>query len=78
MGEEYHSEFAISHEELYAELERLKSENYHLRRQLSNKNNIDKGQKKLIQKLEKKLKKYGETEQHYRNGRKRGARGFHG
>lgn len=78
MGQPYHSEFNISHEDLYAELERLKSENYHLKRQLKHKNNINGGQSKQIAALEKKLKKLNGNEQHYRNGRKRGARGFNG
>lgn len=78
MGEAYHSEFNISHEELYSQMEKLKSENYHLKRQLAHKNNINKGQQKTIASLERKLKKHGETVQHYRNGRKRGARGFNG
>ena len=78
MGEPYHSDFDISHETLYAELERLKAENYHLRKQLRNKNDINRGQKKLITSLQKKLKSYNTSEQHYRNGRKRGAHGFNG
>lgn len=78
MGEPYYSEFNISHEELYSELERLKSENYHLKRQLSHKQNINRGQSKQIAALEKKLKKENQNKQHYRNGRKRGANGFNG
>lgn len=78
MGEPYYSEFGINHEALYAELERVKSENYHLKRQLSNKNNINRGQSKTIASLEKKLKTVNKNKQHYRNGRKRGANGFNG
>lgn len=78
MGEPYYSEFNINHEELYLELERVKSENYHLKRQLSNKQNINRGQSKQIASLEKKLKANNKNKQHYRNGRKRGANGFNG
>jgi regulator of replication initiation timing len=78
MGEVYYSEFNINHEELYAEMERLKSENYHLKRQLSHKQNINRGQSKHIATLEKKLKAVNKSKQHYRNGRKRGANGFNG
>ncbi len=60
---------------LYLELERLKSENYHLRRQLKNQRSINKGQAKLIKTLEKKLKLVKGKDQHYRNGRKRGSYG---
>lgn len=78
MGEPYHSEFNISHENVYAELARVKGENYHLKRQLKNKNNINRGQSKLIASLQKELKQTGDTKQHYRNGRKRGSHGFNG
>lgn len=78
MGEPYYSEFNINHEELYLELERVKSENYHLKRQLSHKNNINRGQSKTIAALEKKLKHNNKNKQHYRNGRKRGSNGFNG
>jgi len=78
MGEAYYSEFDINHETVYAELERLKSENYHLKRQLAHKQNINRGQSKLIASLEKKLKKDNQTKQHYRNARKKGAYGFNG
>lgn len=79
MGEPYHSEFNLSHEDVYAELGRVKSENFHLKRQLKNKNNINLGQSKLIAKLEKEIKLLnGGKKQHYRNGRKRGSRGFNG
>lgn len=78
MGEPYHSEFSINHENLYLELERLKSENYGLKRQLKHQRNINKGQSKLIASLEKKLKLQNQDAQHYRNGRKRGSRGFNG
>lgn len=78
MGEPYHSEFNLSHEDVYAELGRIKAENYHLKRQLKHRNNINRGQSKLIASLEKELKQNGDTKQHYRNGRKRGARGFNG
>ena len=78
MGENYYSEFDLNHEEMYAELERLKSENYHLKRQLSHKQNINRGQSKQIAALEKKLKEVNKNEQHYRNGQKRGKHGFNG
>lgn len=79
MGErQYYSEFDLGHEQAYAELERLKSENYHLRRQLQHANNINRGQKKKLTAMEKKLKKANGNQQHYRNGRKRGSNGFNG
>lgn len=78
MGEPYYSEFGIQHETLYLELEKLKSENFHLKKQLSNKNNINRGQSKTIASLERKLKDKNGNKQHYRNGRKRGAKGFNG
>lgn len=78
MGEPYYSEFNLSHETVYLEMERLKSENYHLKKQLSNKNNINRGQSKTIASLERKLKDKNRNTQHYRNGRKRGAKGFNG
>lgn len=78
MGEPYYSDFNLNHETLYLELEQLRSENYHLKRQLSNKHNITRGQSKTIAALEKKLKKQNGSKQHYRNGQKRGAKGFNG
>jgi hypothetical protein len=78
MGEPYLSDFDISHERLYAEMERLKSENYHLKRQLRKKNDRLKGQDNYIGTLEKKLRHSNKDQQHYRNGRKRGAYGFKG
>jgi hypothetical protein len=75
MEDKYYSEFDLNHEELYAELERLKAENYHLKRQLSHKQNINRGQSKLIASLEKKLKDRNVDTQHYKNGRKRGGHG---
>lgn len=78
MGEPYYSEFNINYEQLYLELERVKSENYHLKRQLSNKQNINRGQSKQIAALEKKLKNKNKNQQYYRNGRKRGSNGFNG
>lgn len=78
MGEPYYSDFNLNHETLYLELEQLRSENYHLKRQLSNKNDITRGQSKLIASLERKLKKQNGSKQHYRNGQKRGANGFNG
>lgn len=78
LEEPYYSDFNINYEEVYSELERLKSENYSLKRQLRNKNSTNKEQRKLINKLTKKLKCYSETRQHYRNGRKRGSNGFNG
>jgi multidrug resistance efflux pump len=71
-------EFELNYEELYAELERLRGENYHLKRQLRNKNNRLSGQSKFIASLEKKLKERNKDTQHYKNGRKRGANGFNG
>lgn len=78
MEDKYYSEFDLNHEELYAELERLKAENYHLKRQLSHKQNINRGQSKLIASLEKKLKERNIDTQHYRNGQKRGKNGRNG
>lgn len=78
MGEPYYSEFNITHEEVYAELARVKAENYHLKGQLKHQRNINRGQSKLIGSLEKKLKGRNDNEQHYRNGRKRGSYGFNG
>lgn len=62
MGERYYSEFELGHEHLYLELERLKAENYSLKRQLSHNRNVNKRQSKLIASLQKKIKtgdKYG-------------------
>ncbi len=56
MGERYYSEFEIGHEQLYLELERLKAENYSLKRQLSHNRNTTKGQSKMIASLQKQLK----------------------
>jgi predicted metallo-beta-lactamase superfamily hydrolase len=78
MGQPYYSDFDISHETVYEELARTKAENFHLKKQLKNKNEINKGQKKTIAALSKKLKAVNKNEQHYRNGRKRGTRGFNG
>lgn len=75
--ERYYSDFDISHEELYARLEQLKAENYHLKRQLRNKNNIEKGHKNTIKVLSKKVKKKRGSKG-YRNGQKRGSNGFNG
>lgn len=78
MTERFYSTFGLNHEDVYLELEKVKAENYHLKRQLSNKNNINRGQSKTIASLEKKLKEVNKNKQHYRNGRKRGANGFNG
>lgn len=78
LADPYYSDYGINHEKLYLELEQIKSENYHLKRQLRHKNNIIHGQSKLIASLEKKIKDRNKDKQHYRNGRKRGANGFKG
>lgn len=75
MGQPYYSDFNISHEQVYSDLEKAKSENYHLKKQLKNQRSINKGQKKYIKSLERKLKTKNKNEQHYRNGRKRGKNG---
>lgn len=63
-------EIYLSNEALHDELERLKGENYHLKRQLRNKNNLVNGQKNYIRKLEKELKAYTGNVQHYKNGKR--------
>ncbi len=78
MGQPYHSEFNINHEQLYSELKRLKSENYHLSRQLINQRSVNRNQSRHIAKLEKKLKAANGKGQRYRNGQKRGSHGFNG
>lgn len=79
LGDEgYCSDYDISHEELYLELERLKAENYGLRRQLRNKSISVRNLKKTIRAMNKKLKSVNSNKEHYRNGRKRGSRGFNG
>lgn len=79
LGDEgYCSDYDISHEELYLELERLRAENYGLRRQLRNKNRSNKELKKTIRAMNKKLKNSNTSKNHYRNGQKRGSRGFNG
>lgn len=78
MTSQYFSEFDISHEHLYNELDRLRSENYHLKNRLSHIQNINKGQSKQITAMSRKLKQFNGSKQHYRNGRKKGSRGFNG
>lgn len=75
---DYVSSYNINHEHIYYEVERLKQENFHLRRQLAHKQNINRGQSRIIAAQNKKLKRYNEEEQHYRNGQKRGKRGRNG
>lgn len=71
--EEPHSDIEVD----YVELERLRAENYHLKRQLKHVRDTNRAQKKLIASFEKKLKEQNKKP-HYRNGRKRGANGFNG
>lgn len=75
---QYYSDFNLNHEQVYAENEKLKSENHQLRKKLSKKRDRIKGQDRYISKLERKVKEKNGDEQHYRNGRKRGSRGFKG
>lgn len=63
-------DIVLSNEELWDAFERLKAENYHLKRQLKNKNNLMKGKDKYIKKLERDSKEYKEKKQHYKNGKR--------
>lgn len=63
-------EFQLSNEEINEELNRLKGENFHLRRQLSKKNNLINGKDKYIRKLERELKELQPKKQHYKNGKR--------
>lgn len=60
----------LPNEQLYNEFQRLKDENYHLRRQLKNKNNLMRGKDKYIQKIERELKKLQSKKQKYKNGKR--------
>jgi hypothetical protein len=63
-------EINLSNEELIDAFNRLKDENYHLRRQLKNKNNLINGKDKYIRKIEKELKEVRPEKKHYRNGKR--------
>lgn len=54
---------------LYEEMQRLRSENYHLKKQLKNKNNELKGNRHTIRVLVKKVKE-SDKKQHYKNGKR--------
>jgi hypothetical protein len=60
----------LSNEEISEELNRLRGENFHLRRQLSKKNNLINAKDKYIRKLERELKEYRPKKQHYKNGKR--------
>lgn len=63
-------QITLPNEELWNAFERLKAENYHLKRQLKNKNNINNGKDKYIKKLERQLKEFKRNKQHYKNGKR--------
>lgn len=60
----------LSNEELYEAFEQVKAENYHLKRQLKNKNNLINGKDKYIKKLTKELKELKPEKNHYKNGKR--------
>jgi prefoldin subunit 5 len=68
-------DFQLNTEELYEAFERLKAENYHLKRQLKNKNNLINGKDKYIKKLEREAKEFRPAKQHYKNGKRDNQRG---
>lgn len=63
-------EFQLSNEAINEELNRLRGENFHLRRQLSKKNNLINAKDKYIRKLERELKELKPKKQHYKNGKR--------
>lgn len=60
----------IPNEELWNAFERLKAENYHLKRQLKNKNDLMRGKDKFIKKLLKEQKEWAKEKNHYKNGKR--------
>jgi prefoldin subunit 5 len=63
-------EISLPNEELWEAFERLKAENYHLKRQLKNKNNLINGKDKYIKKLEREVKEWKPQKNHYKNGKR--------
>jgi hypothetical protein len=63
-------DFQLNNEELWEAFEKLKAENYHLKRQLVNKNKIINGKDKQIRDMAKKLKEWKPDRQHYKNGKR--------
>ena len=59
--------------ELYYEMKRLQDENFHLKRQLKNKNREVKAKVKSIKRLKRKLEEFEGGKQHFRNN-KRGSK----
>lgn len=51
MDDRYFSDFNLPHEEVYLELKKVKSRNYHLSRKLEEQERVSKGQSKLIAEL---------------------------
>ena len=63
-------EFQLSNDELYNAFKKLQDENYHLKRQLINKNKTISEKDRFIKKLLKEAKEWKPEKHHYKNGKR--------